>query len=745
MTGKVVRDNEVELNSIRYPLAGDGQIHPILATQFAPKQVIGDYSLDSDPDKSYWSISNGSGGIGVEELLKTSQINRSYFTNCNVKYPGHLFLSNLATSITLPASLVITNSDMELNANWTTETGTAARSSAQAQAGTYSWALGNTGADTLVYQDITVTAALIQGATITIGGYGYVPTGGSGAYIGLDDGVSTTWSDNTVGNDAWAGLTVTKKFAATATRIRIYLKVPTVSGLGYSGFLDTLTTTIFNVSSPLKFCEFNNKLYLAIGNTLLKLNATGDGFVYVAAFTPSITELVASVNDCLYIGLGTTAYQYMSTAETFTATNVGNMNKAIHWDNKLNKISSVGQMSYTATPNSATPSWSNKGLLDTNSFGTINNLVTYTDAAGADTIYATTTRGLFAHDYTNALWENTQLQLPQHTDNGKGVVVQNGKLYYSAGLSVYEYSLNSGALSINNVGLDADDGLPDEYVGSISRFVGGFEGAFYALVDASLISSSNYSSVVCRTGEGWHPVWLDGTANETMPCGIVSSVYRYALWFIAGSTVYWIALDRAKKNPLKTTTNYSSSGSYYSPKFNAGWQLGNNLASKVRILVQNTTATETVAVKYRVNVLPNTALTTGWTTLGTLVAANDNVEKTYNLASSVGVTFKNIQFALDLARSTATKTPDIRYLTLEYERLVPTRWSWGFIVDCTKEYNGLSGEQLLDALVTAAETETLITLVYKATTKYVRIKSVQGQQLTGNNRKGEYTVLVVEK
>jgi len=294
--------------------------------------------------------------------------------------------------------------------------------------------------------------------------------------------------------------------------------------------------------------------------------------------------------------------------------------------------------------------------------------------------------------------------------------------------------------------LDKDDGLPQLYGGEVVKFIKGYN-EFFALVNSTYEGTTSYSSVMANDGKGWQSWWTDGTVNEAMHTGIVSSVVAHRLWFTAGTAVYWIALQKNIRNPKKVSTfAYSTGGIHITPWFDANW-VGQKLALQFKIFCKDTTATESVLVQYRID-HATTAVATTWTTLGTVVAAGDGVETTYTFGSSLGTNFKAIQFKFTLARTNATpatdklKSPDVQYAVLEYQKIIKPTWGWAFTIDCNKEYNGRTPNQMLDAVVTAAELEVLTPFLYKDTTYYVRVKSVEGERLTGDGRKGTYNVLV---
>jgi hypothetical protein len=149
-------------------------------------------------------------------------------------------------------------------------------------------------------------------------------------------------------------------------------------------------------------------------------------------------------------------------------------------------------------------------------------------------------------------------------------------------------------------------------------------------------------------------------------------------------------------------------------------------------------------VKYRLD-HTYTDLASGWSTsMGTVAAG----ETTFNFGSSLGVAFNAIQFRFDLAGSSAT--PDIQWAKLKYLKLLPAMWGWTISIDCTKEYEGRAPSQLVEALVTAVETETLVPFIFSVDsskapeTKYVKVKSIIGLSPTGENKEGQYTIQVIE-
>ena len=236
---------------------------------------------------------------------------------------------------------------------------------------------------------------------------------------------------------------------------------------------------------------------------------------------------------------------------------------------------------------------------------------------------------------------------------------------------------------------------------------------------------------------------------QALKCGLISAAYdSYRLYFGANEKVYYAPLQQSLRNPLKIFDfPYAASGIHILPWFDAGWQNVDKLALSFKVYCKGMSATETAVVQYRLNHSYDD-IDTGWTTLGTITADG---ETEYTFASGVGTTFSAIQFKFSLARgSTSTVTPDIQWFSLKYLKLLDPLWGWTFTVDCNKpSYGGKSPAQLIDAVTTAAETNTLLTFVFRnddggTETYKVKVRSIIGGVLTGVDKRGEFTVQVIE-
>ena len=101
MTSKVVDTNEISLNGVYYPITRP--IRSTLASIYPAKVVIGDTSKDDQLRSSIVAWSDWRGGIGINRMEGAGDVNRAWFSTCQLRYKNHLVLANLATATDTPS------------------------------------------------------------------------------------------------------------------------------------------------------------------------------------------------------------------------------------------------------------------------------------------------------------------------------------------------------------------------------------------------------------------------------------------------------------------------------------------------------------------------------------------------------------------------------------------------------------------------------------------------------------------
>ncbi len=819
MVETITQKNEIYLGGTTFPI--EGRVRKSLVSTFPSKVVIGSYTFDDEQIASNWIISDQRGGILVEEMDESIHQDRCWWSTCNLGFKGHIVLPPLATEATMPTTTAVdvTDGGLEIWTNATTLTnwtkalagGSLDREATEIDAGTYSAKITSTASDAEIYQDLSWSNEYRgRMITVTVRCKGTV---GSEAVLEIDDGVTQTTAANA--GTSWETLKIEFQVGSAATQFRIVLRSLAGTKIQY---FDAVTVTAPVATTIKKFITHDGKLYMVGGNVISELNSAGTAYNFVKNFPTTITDVVSSVGNDLYVFLGDDdEYWYMATttssatlnealdaSETgvdvtdgtqftvgdiitmnsedmyvgviagntltvlrgyvgttaathtiratittrrFTETNVADATLGVHWDNKLFKTDSAGLISHAATPNSATPSWTangalvNAGLAD----NSVNSLFVYRDADGNLIIYAGTQVGLFAHDTDNTQWLPTELSLPNHPNAAKGVAWWRDALYVSSGLDVTKY-IAARTATIAETGLSSDDELPSEYDGEIVDLVKGYNN-MYALVDSSIPSGTNTSSVMAYDGIGWQTRWLAGTNDDTMHHGLISSVVSHRLWFDHNDKVYSIPEERSLRNPSKVSSyTYGASGVHITPWFDANSPYP-ILALRVTLDCDGMSANETVVVRYRIN-HATTAVAATWTLLGT-ITADGETEYTFG-AAAIGIVARAIQFRFELARGgTTTLSPDILKVSFAYIDLLPAKWGFSAIVDCTEDYGGLKSSELISNMNTLVEKQTLSEFTYLdesggTETYYCKVSNALVTEETGRILEGQYQISLVE-
>jgi len=97
MANKVIKKNEVYLNGNYYPITRP--VQQVLASIYPAKVTIGDTTRDSQARTSVISWSDFRGGIGVERMEGATDVDRSWFSTCSLRYKRHLVLPAKTTSV----------------------------------------------------------------------------------------------------------------------------------------------------------------------------------------------------------------------------------------------------------------------------------------------------------------------------------------------------------------------------------------------------------------------------------------------------------------------------------------------------------------------------------------------------------------------------------------------------------------------------------------------------------------------
>jgi len=514
---------------------------------------------------------------------------------------------------------------------------------------------------------------------------------------------------------------------------------------------------------------------------LFKYNNTSD--TWGSALTQSATDQVT--DSVVFTDAGGTTYlvfahydsngsgyTYSSNGSSWT-TDATDTKFVTVWDERLWGISHVGQLWYATAIGTEV----NDAVLPLPD-GSVTALFVARNALGIPIIYAATTRGLFAHNADNAMWENTQMDFPVHPDNGKGTITWRDSVYIPSGNGIYKYINGNNAAVISIMGPDRDDGLPSDKRGAIRHMAGAHNELLVGLdaraAPATISSSSipyqwishqgstvippdtGYSSILGYNDMGWEVKWQSAESGKGFDSIHVSDAYsKYRVWWGHNDIVHFMDLPKDIINPSEVSEfAYALQGIHETPWFNAGQSEVDKLALNLRIEAQDLTSTEKVKVEYAIDYAES--YTTAVGTLDSTEMGAASGTYTYTFGSSAGVAFRSIKFKLTLDRSTATstglekfETPDVVSLTLEFRKKIAAKWGHTVEVDLTNEYKGNVPKDLRSNLISAIESNTLVEFTFRddsggTRNYYVDVIGAQGIEFTGYDERGSTTIQVVE-
>ena len=203
----VVDTNEISLNGVYYPITRP--VRSTLASIYPAKVVIGDTTKDDQLRSSIVAWSDWRGGIGTNRMEGAADVNRAWFSTCQLRYKNHLVLANLATATTTPSHSLgqatigaIETFGGEVYAAWNGGGGATPKIFKYANGGD-SWgsALTTSGitdavTDSLVFTDAGGTSYLVLAHYDSGGsGYSYSSNGTSWTTDATDTKFLTVWDD----------------------------------------------------------------------------------------------------------------------------------------------------------------------------------------------------------------------------------------------------------------------------------------------------------------------------------------------------------------------------------------------------------------------------------------------------------------------------------------------------------------------------------------------------------------------
>ena len=481
--------------------------------------------------------------------------------------------------------------------------------------------------------------------------------------------------------------------------------------------------------------ESGNVVHFSFDLNIYQFNEAGDTITdttYDLAFGP-VNKPVA-FNGSIYVPQGANGYQTFIAGSGVTAGVAGITATAFAvWDNKLIAIEHNRQLSIY---DPVTAAWTSPTTAILEAGQTPRDVIVYYNRSDEPTIYVMTTDCLWGYDDVTQTLKRTNVILPRHPDNGRGLTVwRTGEtLYLAASMGVYAWTGPGGTLA--PMGLDRKHGIPIEYQGKIVDLSPALN-HMYCLVQAQG-TGTLYHSLYRYNGNGWCRMWANANKTDAVNWSMVTGAANVQrVFWDCGNKIYSMELPRAFSNPreliLASAGNYGASGSLTTSWFDANFPNFNKWLDYITSSPYYTDSILgggandiTFAISYQ-----KAKTATSWTSLG---------------VSLLNVSSNLIRLNFYFSTSTATKSAMLDSSILKYIKIPTSYGTWQITFDMDHE-----GQDFLrDPQKVSDDLEALLVhtssfdieiqgRVYRA-----RCSNLQGWDSTGEDRRKSRTATFVE-
>ena len=534
-------------------------------------------------------------------------------------------------------------------------------------------------------------------------------------------------------------------FSRADGRYKNHLTLPPLYTAGADSGVAGLTTAIN---------EFGLKLYVALGNGrdirayTVASNSWGSQLTTPAASAYESIAFTMGATDYIAFAYGT-GYEYSTAPDSSWTDDTTDVKSFAFWDDRLWGLDNTGQLWFSSVIGTEVND-AKIPLPD----GYAHVLFTGPDAQGEEILYVSTEVGLYAHDAANARFVKTKVAFPRMASaDANSVAVQgaatwNGDIYITAGkMTVYRYDPTRGV--VMSVGLNKDAGFPiSDIRGDIIKLLPTHTG----LLAFNAGASSEFRSVWEYNGVGWHYLARDNGSAQGNHVSSIGGNYRLYHTF-GDDDIGYTALQRGDVNPELATPAISYEGTndiadHITPWFNAGQNEIDKTAIRVRIECSKMTSDETAKVEYALDYSSSyesstfTVTSNGVTTQTFPTIANNNIE--------AGSNFRAIRFKITLNRgSTATRTPNVKSISLEWRRKIPAKYGFEFTLDRSENYGGKTPKEMKTDIITAIETSDQVEFTFvdddgDTQNYYVDVTNMEDVEDTGHGEIGQTRIAVVE-
>lgn len=273
--------------------------------------------------------------------------------------------------------------------------------------------------------------------------------------------------------------------------------------------------------------------------------------------------------------------------------------------------------------------------------------------------------------------------------NGAAHLVHNLYLYFSLLQSWQRYYKSN----LDDQGLTSGPGLPSNRQGVVSHAVG-YPGRYYVAIDGGY---SNYSSVLCWNGFGFHEIYRaprTGMRIRRLHIQPIPGDSVDRLWISQGSDIVWIPIElnpyASHDESYGNSYRYTHESHIQTAWFYVGLQDIPKLFNSLKMVGENFGATAWIEVDYRLDD------TTAWTTLSSNFTSSG---QKIDFSSTYAANGKRIQLRIRLLSMSNRTTPKLVAGVMEAITRVPYKYRYTGMVRMGDRDRDLNGDP--DDIVTA--------------------------------------------
>ena len=431
-----------------------------------------------------------------------------------------------------------------------------------------------------------------------------------------------------------------------------------------------------------KIIDFGGKTY-AIGDDLIA-EWSGSGWTErdTNVSDPIDAIVVTDSADSYLVVSNATAARYTTDGSSWSAL-TGCKGYLSYHDNRL--IGIYGQTLNYSPANNIDGTWDSCNVAGED-MGTIHGLFTAKSQFNDEPLLCiNATNGLFTFDF----WVNQvypYLKLTGHSSAGRAGMFWNSYIFVSTLSGIKKIA---GKL-VTDIGPDQDDGLPSTYQGYIpSHGMCPAGDGSWMVFSVHNASSTDKSSIFKRHGTvgGNQQIYTTSAANTAITCVHYTPSHLQTngrLWWGEGTNVKYCMMPdfNTDVTQIASYEYVAASGKLVFPIF-APLEAFAKTAIRVRGSTKGCTANLKFTIYYRTDADCFSAVGSDWTSLGTFTTSPSPTALDLPAGADAGdgLSFKQIQFAIEGATNSSTSTPEL--LSLEFDYDVGTKRLRGWTFDVT--------------------------------------------------------------